>query len=474
MSHTSFSFAFAKRPALAGSLAAALATAWGIAPLAAADAPNGDDPSRYNIVFLLADDWRFDTLGAADHPVLKTPHLDRLAGEGFRFTHSCVTTSICGVSRSSFLSGQWMTRHGNRSFRSMETPWALSYPALLRENGYYTGHVGKWHSGPFPEDEFDFGRMYHGRHWVKREDGSRVHVTRKNQEDALDFLAGRPRDRPFMLNVWFFAPHAEDGHEDQYLPQPESRALYEDVEIPVPRLHSDEALRALPEFIQAPENEGRVRYHWRFDTPEKYQRMMKNYYRLCSEVDAVCGRVMEELEKQGVLDETIVVFAGDNGYYHGDRKLADKWYPHEESIRVPLIVHDPRMPESARGKTNDDFVLNVDLAPMLLGAAGVEVPDSMQGRDFSPLYREPGADHEWREEFFYEHPTITRKERIPSSQAVVRKDLKYVWWPEWEHEELFDLREDPLELVNLAEDPDYADRLETLRLRLKEMHAAVR
>jgi arylsulfatase A-like enzyme len=424
-----------------------------------------------NIVLLLADDWRFDTLGVAGNPVVKTPHLDKLAAEGVRFTEACVTTPICGVSRSSILSGQWMSRHGNRAFQSMKTPWSQSYPGVLRANGYHVGHVGKWHSGKFPAKEFDFGRAYSGKHWIKRPDGNRVHVTQKNEEDALEFLSSRPKDKPFMLNLWFFAPHAEDENPKQFLPQPESMKLYQDVKIPIPPLANETALKNLPSFLQAPENEGRVRYHWRFDTPEKYQTMMKNYYRLCTEVDAVCGRVIDELKKQNLLDNTIIIFSSDNGFFHGDRQLADKWYPYAESIRVPMIVLDPRMPAGVRGKTRDEFVLNVDLAPTFLTAAGLSIPKKMQGRDFSPLYlnAETAPSPPWRDEFFCEHATISKKERIPSSEAVVRKDLKYTLWPEWNFEELYDLTKDPLEQKNLVHSPEYAGKLAELKKRLESM-----
>jgi len=118
-----------------------------------------------NIVMLYADDWRHDTLGVAGNPIVKTPNLDRLASEGMRFTSNCVTTSICGVSRATLFTGQWMSRHENKAFGPFKTPWAETYPGLLRSNGYYVGHVGKWHNGPFPGKEFDFGRSYHGKHW---------------------------------------------------------------------------------------------------------------------------------------------------------------------------------------------------------------------------------------------------------------------------------------------------------------------
>lgn len=460
-----------KRPSRAGkALRPAIALCLCLCPLAAHAA------EKPNILVLLADDWRFDTLGVAGNPVVKTPNLDKLAAKGMRFTEACVTTPICGVSRSSILSGQWMSRHGNRAFQSMKTPWSESYPGQLREHGYYVGHIGKWHSGKFPQKEFDFGRAYSGKHWIKRPDGSRVHVTQKNQEDALEFLAKRPKDQPFLLNLWFFAPHAEDANPEQYLPQPSSAELYQDTRIPIPPLANETAFKNLPPFLQAPENEGRIRYHWRFDTPEKYQKMMKNYYRLCTEVDAVCGRVIRELKDQGLLENTIIIFTSDNGYFQADRLLADKWYPYAESIRVPMIVVDPRMPADARGKTNDDFVLNVDLAPTLLAAAGIPAPKGMQGRDFSPLYLNPGTSPTppWRDEFFCEHGTITNKRRIPSSEAVVRKDLKYTVWPEWNYEELYDLTKDPLEQKNLVKSPEHAGKIADLKQRLASMRKEAR
>jgi len=423
-----------------------------------------------NVVVLLADDWRFDTLGCAGHPILRTPHLDAMAKDGFRFTHSCVTTSICGVSRASLFTGQWMSRHGNPAFQMFKTPWLETYPGLLRENGYWVGHVGKWHNGPFPKERFDFGRSYAGTHWVKRPNAEPIHVTQLNENDAMEFLQKRPKDKPFCLTLAFFASHAEDNNPKQYLPQPGSESLYADVTIPIPKLATHEALKRLPPFLQLPWNEGRKRWTWRFDTPEKYQSMMKNYYRLCTEVDTVCGRVMAELKKQGVLDNTLVIFTGDNGYFHGERGLADKWYPYEESIRVPLIVRDPRMPEMKRGMTNDDFVLNVDIAPTILSATNITAPKSMQGRDFAPLYRESKIPAlPWREEFFYEHAVITNKDRIPSSQALVRREAKYLFWPDFEYEELFDLKSDPQEQNNLVADPKREKQLREMKQRFDEL-----
>jgi arylsulfatase A-like enzyme len=438
-------------------------------PLASAATPS----KPLNIVVLYADDWRHDTLGAAGHPVVKTPHLDQLAKEGMRFTHNCVTTAICGVSRATLLTGQWMSRHGNPAFAMFNTPWAETYPGLLRRNGYHVGHIGKWHNGTFPQDKFDFGRAYSGTHWIREADGTKIHVTQKNENDALEFLRTRPTDKPFVLTLAFFATHAEDQNPLQFLPQPASMELYKDTVIPVPKTSSDEDFKRLPPFIANEQNEGRVRYHWRFDTPEKYQTMMKNYYRLATEVDATCGRVLATLRQQGLLENTLVIFTADNGYFHAEHGLADKWYPYEESIRTPLIVRDPRMPAAQRGQTNDDLTLNVDLAPTFLAAAGISAPARMQGRDLSSLYLASNAPA-WRTEFFYEHATIKNIHFIPSSEALVRKEVKYLYWPDFQHEELFDLTADRAETHNLAATPNQATTLASLRSRFAELKAAAK
>ena len=425
-----------------------------------------------NILVLYADDWRYDTLGVAGHPIVKTPHIDRLAGEGMHFTQNCVTTSICGVSRASLYTGQWMSRHGCTGFKAFKTPWEETYPGLLRKHGYYVGHVGKWHNGKFPQEHYDFGTAYHGRHWYKTEGGKRIHVTKRNERDALEFFEKLPEGKAFCLTVSFFATHAEDPHPEQFLPQPESMELYKNIEIPVPPNATKESWERLPPFFTE-KNEGRNRWRWRFDTPEKYQKMMKNYYRLATEVDSSCGRILAELEKRGLRDNTLIIFTTDNGYYHAEHGLADKWYPHQESIRVPLVIDDPRMQDANRGKTNADFTLSVDLAPTILTAAGVPLPVGMQGRDIAPLYL-GGLKQPWRTEFFYEHATLRNASFIPASEALVRKDFKYFYWPEQNVEQLFDMTNDPREENDLAKDPAHQQKIEEMRQRFQVLKAAAK
>ena len=216
--------------------------------------------------------------------------------------------------------------------------------------------------------------------------GERVHVTEQNARDSIDFLRARPKDKPFLLSVGYFAPHAEDMAKEQYLPQDWSAASYEGVKVPPSPLGGEKYFRALPPFLSNESNEGRIRFKWRFDTPERYQQYMIRYYRLITEVDAAVGRLVDELKAQGVYENTLIAFIGDNGYFHGDRGLADKWYPYEQALRVPLIVRDPRVTARARGVTRDQLALNIDVAPTIVAAAGMPVPDVMQGRDLGPLY----------------------------------------------------------------------------------------
>jgi arylsulfatase len=189
------------------------------------------------------------------------------------------------------------------------------------------------------------------------------------------------------------------------------------------------------------------------------------------------GRLVAELKAQGVYEQTLIVFIGDNGYFHGDRGLADKWYPYEQALRVPLIVRDPRLPSSRRGGTRDQLALNIDVAPTILSAVGLH-PDFpadkvMQGRDLSQLYTADVAPA-WRDEFFYEHPTITSRDRIPASQGVIRRDWKYVHFPEFDYEQLFNLIEDPEELHNLAGVAAHATPQATMRQKLRDWQQRAR
>ncbi len=432
--------------------------------------PEKTNDKDLNIVFLLADDLRWNSLGCMGNKMLHTPNIDDLATSGVRFTNACVTTSISMVSRATLLTGQYMSRHKIREFGVpiSEEAFSRTYPAILRKAGYWTGFVGKYGVGTIRQEDFDYSTSYEQKHWFPDGPGDSIHVTEKNARDALEFLKNRPMDKPFSLSLSFFAVHAQDNHPDQYLYQPESEKYYQDDLIPVPETAADDYFNSLPYFLATDANEGRIRWHWRFDTPEKYQKYMKAYYRMLTELDLAVGRIVDELKNQGVYDNTLIIFMGDNGYFHGEHGLADKWYPYEESIRVPLIVHDPRLASKDAGVVNGEFALNIDIAPTIVTAAGQQVPEEMQGEDLSRLYlsKEPV---EWRKDFYYEHPVVTNESRIPTSEALVTHFEKYIWWPHYEYEEYFDLKADPLEKHNGIKDPEYQDKIKEMKKRFNEL-----
>ena len=272
-------------------------------------------PKPLNVVLLILDDVRWDALGAAGNSSVRTPRIDELARQGVRFEQARVTTSICMVSRATLLTGQYMSRHGITEFGRAIAPEAFThtYPGLLRRAGYWTGYVGKYGVGQPRQGDFDFLRAYEGTHWMTGPSGERIHVTEKNARDAIEFLQARPKDKSFALTVGFFAPHAEDNAPEQYLPQDWSAKLYDGVTIPPPLRGDPAYMAALPPFLSNEANEGRVRYHWRFDTPERYQAYMTRYYRLITEVDEAIGRIVGELQAQGVYDTTLIAVIGDNG-----------------------------------------------------------------------------------------------------------------------------------------------------------------
>eukprot|EP00956_Cyclotella_meneghiniana_P044052 scaffold300009_cov109-Cyclotella_meneghiniana.AAC.1 len=266
-------------------------------------------------------------------------------------------------------------------------------------------------------------------------------------------------------------------------------SLYANDTIPIPPTGTEEAWQKMPYFFTE-RNEGRIRWRARFDNYTKHQSMMKNYYRMATEVDTACGAILEELRRQGELDNTFIIFTTDNGNFHSEHGLADKWYPHQESIRTPLIIRDPRMKEDRRGTTQDAFTLNIDLAPTILGAAGIAPPDKYMGRDMAELYLDNDVDEsvnnnnnnndktndEWRTEFFYEHPKVRTASFIPGSEALVRKDWKYMYWPDYGYEQLFDLRNDPGEMNDLwnSTDANVRSVLREMKSRFEELKELVK
>ena len=426
--------------------------------------------AKPNFVFILTDDQRFDTLGCVGNRIIQTPNIDQLAKNGFLFRNHFVTTSICCVSRASIFTGQYERRHRVGDFKTPLAPaqWAETYPALLRAAGYRTGFIGKFGVGDAKyvaskAAEFDFWRGLPGQagEWfIDPKDPTHTHATARFGNDALEFLDGCSNTEPFCLSISFNAPHSRDGKPREFQPDPRDEPLYATKQIPVPKTATDEFFRQLPEFAR--KSEGRRRWEKRFATPEMFQQTMRDYYRLITGIDREVGRIVAKLAERGFAGNTVIIFTSDNGWFAGERGMADKWLMYEESIRVPLVICDPRLPRSQRGRKVDALTLNLDFAPTLLQMAGVPTPAGMQGRSLVSLLRGK-TPRNWRKEFFYEHhydPKI-----IPPCEGIRTERWAYLRWlaPNPESEELYDLRTDPLERKNLATDPAYAATLKTLR-----------
>ncbi len=429
----------------------------------------GGKAGRPNILFVLTDDQRNDMLGCAGHAILKTPEMDRLAAEGVRFANAFVTTPICAASRATFLTGLYERRHGY-TFRTPpigEADWAMSYPVLLRRAGYRTGFVGKFGVGVAGGRKaigkaFDeFARM--GRHpYFKKRDGGKRHLTDLTADRAIEFLDGCEGGTPFCLSVSFNAPHAEDSDKRQYIWPPSADGLYEDVTIPPAPMSEPKWFQAQPEFVRKGLN--RTRWHWRFDTPEKYQRMVKGYYRMITGVDRAIGRIRKALAERGLAENTVIVLAGDNGYFLGERGFAGKWLMYEPSLRVPLIVCDPRAAKADRGVVRTETALNLDCSPTFLDLAGVTRPGGVQGRSLRPLLGKADAPADWNEEFLCEH--LFKHKGIPQSEGVRTPKWKYFRYRHHRGvEELYDLAADPMEKVNLAGKPEHQATLGRFRKR---------
>ena len=437
--------------------------------LARAPMAQAAEQNRPNVIFFLSDDHRAGFLGCAGHPVIRTPVIDRLARNGARFENAFVTTSICAASRATLLTGVVERTH---KYTFGTPPLAkefttASYPAVLRRAGYRTGFVGKFGVGVQPEataEMFDsFQPVDRSPYFKPQPDGTLRHETEVDGDKAIEFLRGQPAGQSFCLSVSFNAAHAEDADKVNFYPWiPALDGLYDDVDFGPPRLSSDEIFESHPAFLRESMNRGR--WYWSCDTPEKYQYNARAYFRLISGIDLTIGRILGELDRLGLAENTVIIFSGDNGYYLGERQLTGKWSHFEQSLRVPLIIFDPRLPAAVRGRVPSEMVLNLDIAPTILDLAGLPIPQHYQGRPLTPLLRgEKPSD--WRTEFFCEH--LMDHPEIPKWEGV--RDERYVYARYIEqsppYEFLHDLQRDPDELVNLVDDPESASILKRLRDR---------
>ncbi len=447
------------------------------------------EPAKPNIIFLLADDLRYNALGCMGNTIVETPTIDRMAQNGTLFSNAYVTTPICCVSRASIFSGQFSNRHGINDFVGDFTDSARSnnYPEVLRRNGYYTGFIGKYGvSLKSHSEEFDYWRGFEGQgvYFYKDKDGKPIHNTDLLANQALEFLNIRDKTKPFCLSVSFKAPHVEDGNpiHNGYVYSPAYEDYYQNGIIPYSANSDDKFYLSFPQTFRTRDdgatNEARVRWGLRFSTPAKYQESVKSYYRLITGMDDAIKRIVGELKKKGLEKNTVIIFSSDNGYSLGDHGLEGKWYGQDVSLKSVTIVYDGRKLQDKH--SNREMVLNVDIAPTILDYAGVKAASGMQGKSLIPLVE--GKLMDWRKEFYYNHLMDTRKSKvyIPKSEGIVGLTYKYDRYfkgddpDDFFYEELFNPKTDPLEIYNLANNPEMAQTKAELISKMKELRTTLK
>ncbi|MEZ5044763.1 MAG: family 78 glycoside hydrolase catalytic domain [Saprospiraceae bacterium] len=426
-----------------------------------------------NIIFILTDDQRWDALGYAGNALIHTPEMDKLAQSGVYFKNAMVTTPICAASRATIFTGLYERTHGF-NFQTGEVRQEYmdqAYPKLLKEAGYYTGFYGKYGviyndlSALFNEYEsYDRNNQYPDRrgYYYKTLGKDTVHLTRYTGQKALDFIEKMDPSRPFCLQLSFSAPHAHDGAKDQYFWQMETDPLLQGITMPGPDLGEDKYFNEQPDFVKAGFN--RLRWTWRYDTPEKYQHSVKGYYRMIAGIDLEIKKIREQLARKGLDKNTIIILMGDNGYFLGERQFAGKWLLYDNSIRVPLIIFDPR------GKAHQDveeMALNVDVPATMLDMAGVSRPEKWQGKSLLPIVNQEKTKLD-RDTVLIEH--LWEFANIPPSEGIRTKEWKYFRYVNHKaSEELYNLQQDPKEINNLAKNKEYQAILKKLRQKCEDL-----
>ena len=451
-----------------------------LASAAAADRPN--------VLFILCDDLRPAAVGCYGSAHVKTPHIDSLAAEGVRFANAFCTTSLCSPSRASILTGLYAHAHGVRD-NFTELPASLPHwPGRLREQGYATAYVGKWHMGEDndgPRPGFDWFVTHKGQgkyfdnEWNvngRERIAPKGYYTTVVTDFCLDWLARQPADTPWALCLGHKAPHSF------YFPEPKYEHSFDDVKVPYPQTAFD--LDGKPDWIR----ERLTTWHgiygplfeWRKNFPDAspegvkdFERMVHAYWGTILSVDDSVGRLVAHLKANGQFENTLIVFMGDNGLLEGEHGMVDKRTMHEPSIRIPIVARGPGLP---RGKTVEGQVLTEDVAPSVLEICRAPALEGIRGRSWVGLAG--GSDPGWRDAWLYEYNYEKQFPYTPNIRGVRTDRFKFVRYPHGDGSpdrhlpELYDLAADPEERRNLAADPAHASVRADLERRLAELLAS--
>ncbi|QDU89310.1 Arylsulfatase [Pirellulimonas nuda] len=466
---------------------------------------------RPNIVMIFSDDQRQDAVGYAGNSAITTPHLDALAKQGMVFRNCFVNTSICAINRANLLSGQYPGRHGIRDFFETFTHQQLreSVPGRLRDAGYQTAFFGKWGIGDTSEKThlgaavFDYWagqpkqtNYFHEsdcRHvrydgFSRSSDdlcdcpadkrghaGVQVRVGKETLSDPIHhdaeiipmhaqrFLEGRDPDRPFCMMLFFKSPHGPFSDWD-----PATREYTAGKTMPIPLAATKANAQREPTVVQS--SLGWSAGQTLLDNPARHQASVSDYYRSISSMDMGVGRIMAELHRRGLDQNTVVLFTSDNGHFSGEHGLGGKWLMYEPSLRVPGFLCDLRKP--LQEAVSDELVITTDFSATILALAGLPIPDTISGLDLTALT--DNEEIEWRDDMFYDHP-YGHNGKIPTTIGVRTRTHTYTRYTSETppFEQLFDNQTDPDQLNNLATDPEFNGQLLTLRRRCDQLQEEV-
>ncbi len=429
-----------------------------------------------NVVFILSDDHRYDYMDFhPDSPdFLRTPGMDRMAREGAHLANAFVTTSLCSPSRASILTGQYAFRHGAVDNSNPLNEGTTLFPERLQEAGYQTAFFGKWHIGEATDDPkpgFDRWVSFRGQgvyyNPTLNFDGERRQVEGYTSDlltqYALDWLeGGRDEEQPFFVYLSHKAVHAEfypaERHDDQYaeaeLAKPQSMKYIE------------QNYEGKPDWVRAQRFSWHgvdYMYHNREDHPQDLDEIITEYSETLMGVDESISRVLDYLEENGLAENTLVIYMGDNGFMLGEHGLIDKRQAYEESMRVPMVAWAPGFIEA--GTTIEENILNIDLAPTFLDIAGGSMPEGhvVDGLSFLSIL-ENGSSDTWRTSFVYQYFWEHAFPHTPTTYAIRGDRYKYIYYHGvWDKNELYDLQTDPREMYNLIDVPAHRARTDSLR-----------
>jgi arylsulfatase A-like enzyme len=507
---------------------------------------------RPNFVFILTDDHNFRDLGCNGNELIETPNIDRLAVRGARFTSGHITSAICTPSRVSILLSQFERKHGvnfNSGTSVAPEAWNNAYPVILRNNGYYTGYIGKNHSpvgeggynSGLMEESFDYWYAGHGHltfypkgpHEIFRASihDTQVEILDEGMTDFLGrkhtlagaehFLASRPKDQPFCLSLCLNVPH---GSSTRSMKLKESdpelyRTAYRGIDIPMPEHYiarQDIKTPKLPPQIHFADE--RQTSYDSVNTPEDNRERIIRTLQTVTGVDRLVGNLLDALKKQGLDENTIIIFSSDHGLFFGEHGLGGKALCYEVCTRVPFIIYDPNAPEYAKGMVSDELVQSIDIAPTMLDYAGIAIPDTFQGKSIRDLVGGKDApvrdylftenlwsthfgnprcesvqDKEWKYIRYYKNNNLRASAKISIARqlGINQNDILYgVHDPDIAlyrtfvegplsgepavYEELYNVKRDPGETTNLALDNQYSAVLDRLRAAWVEAIKAAR